>query len=142
MCEERRADVQRIEMNGSTPQQKWSVNFTSIQAIAWMVSKLVATIVGLWAGVSFIAGYQFERSLDDFHTIAKPEIRRYVNDAIKVHKVEAEAPIIERLHEIENQAGQYDARLQAIKEAAEKLDSQVDKMDDKLDRILERMATR
>lgn len=129
-------------MSGSFPRQKWSVNFTSVQAVAWMVSKLAALIVGMWLGISFVASHQFEKNLDDFHAVAKPEIHRYVDDAIKVHKIEAEAPMIERLHRIENQAGQYDERMKALKEATERNADGIRDANAKLDRILERMADR
>lgn len=142
MCEERRADVQRIRMNGETPQQRWSINFTSIQAIAWMVAKLASLLVGMWLGISFVASHQFEKSLLDFHTIAKPEIHRYVEDSIKAHRIEAEAPFIERLHRIENQAGAYDERLKALKEASDRNASELRDANAKLDRILERLADR
>lgn len=142
MCDERRADVQRITMSGSYPRQKWSVNFTSLQAIVWFVSKLAATIVGLWAGVAFIAGYQFDRSLDEFHKDVKPEIERMMDDKISVHKIAAEAPMIERLHRIENQAGQYDERMKALKEATERNADGIKDANAKLDRILERMSDR
>jgi adenine-specific DNA methylase len=129
-------------MAGDFPQQKWSVNFTSIQMFAWMIAKLVALVIGMWAGISFVADYQFKRSLDEFHNIAQPEIERMVDEKIDIHKAIAEAPMIERLHKIENQAGQYDERLKALKENSDRNTIELRDANQKLDRILERLADR
>jgi hypothetical protein len=142
MCEERRADVQRVSLGGDVPKQRWSLNFTSVQALVWLVSKLAATIIGLWAGISFVAGYQFERSLESFHKDAKPAIYQAIEDAIRLHKVEAEVPMIERLHKIENQAGAYDERLKSLKENSDRNTAELRDANQKLDRILERLADR
>jgi hypothetical protein len=129
-------------MNGDTPQQKWSVNFTSLQAVVWFVSKLAATIIGLWAGIAFVAGHQFDRSLDEFHKDVKPSIEHMVDEKISIHKAVAEAPMIERLHQIENQAGQYDERLKALKDNSDRNTIELRDANKKLDRILERLADR
>ena len=140
MCEERRDDVKVVTMSGDKPEVKWSFSFTSIQMIAWMVAKIAALIVGMWAGIAFVANTQFDRELERFHTIAKPEIYRVVDEKIAIHKLAAEAPIMEKIHDLENQSGQYDERLKALKEAGDKNAASLDRIDTKIDRVLERLA--
>ena len=140
MCEERRDDVKVVSMGGDRPEVKWSFNLTSLQIIAWMAAKIAALIVGVWAGVAFVANNQFDAQLEKFHTLAKPEIYRVMDEKIAIHKLAAEAPLMERLHTLENQSGQYDERLKSLKEASERNAASLDRIDAKLDRVLERLA--
>lgn len=118
---------QKIDLTGREPEVSYSLNPKAWQWWIWLAGRLVAVVVGLWIGISFVAGYVFKDRLQEFHTIAKPEIEGLVIEKLQSH--EKSHVTMERVHKIENQAGRVDERLQAI-------EKQLDGMDRKLDQII------
>jgi hypothetical protein len=106
--------------------------------LAWWIAKLTAIIVGLWAGVAFIAQFEFQNQLKIFHDVAKPEIREMVDSKIRLHRAEAEFPVFERLDRLEGVDDVLETKLNALKEAQDRNTSKLNRIDEKIDQLLER----
>lgn len=119
-------------MSGKTPSVSYSFNPAAWQWWAWFCGRLVAIVVGLWLGVSFVADKVFDENLYQFHLQAKPEIHSLVKDSVAAH--EKDHVTVERVHQLETQAGRVDEKF-------ESLQRQLDSMDRKLDAILKNGKT-
>lgn len=124
-------------MSGGEPKTKLSFNPSMIQFIGWSIGRLIVVVGALWALMIFAADWQFQRSLNLFHETARPAILESVDHAIEEHRLAAEKPFLERIHEIESAQGKYVERMEAIQNTVNRNTTQLDRIDDKLDRLLE-----
>lgn len=86
MCTDRRAFFQRVNMEGSEPRITYSLN-----PAAWQFWATVLTIVGaLWVSMTFVSNVTFDKRLQQFHMIAKPQIEAYIK-----HEIEQRDPLPE-----------------------------------------------
>jgi len=127
MCDDRRAFFQKISLVGKEPKVAYSINPTAWQWWLWLGGRLAAVVIGLWVGISFVAGQVFDKRLYDFHQMAKPQIETFIESEITNHEdghvTEARIDVIER-----HNTG-VDIQLEGVVK-------QLDKMDKKLDVLI------
>ena len=132
MCQDRRAWFQIIDLTGREPEVAYSLNPKAWQWWIWLAGRLVAVVVGLWLGISFVAGHVFEERLDSFHEVAVPEIEQLIDAKIQVRRLESvsdQQPTLERIHSLEAE----DQRVGAV---LIEYGKQLDRIEDKLDILI------
>ena len=122
-------------MTGSEPRNKWSVNLTDVQVIAWAIGRVVAAVGVIWVVLSFVTGYQFQKELDIFHERAQPAIRGMVDEKIRLHRAEAEQPVFERLDKLEGEDNLLEQNLENLKASQERNTRKLDEIDNKMDEL-------
>ena len=124
MCGEKRSWFGIIDMAGDDPRTRYSFNPSAIQWWAWLLGKIVAIIVGLWLGVNWVAGSVFEDSLNEFHSIARPQFEIMMDDKIEGHM--KSYVTIERVHELEKHNERMDEKLSNVEKKLEDIDDKLD----------------
>lgn len=124
MCDEKRSWFGVIDMTGGDPKTRYSFNPSAIQWWAWLFGKAVAIVIGLWLGVSWVAGSVFEDSLQEFHQIARPQFEVMMDDKIEAHgRIHVD---LERIHEIEKHNAKVDEKLVNMEKKLEDMDDKLD----------------
>ena len=127
MCDERRAFFQKVSFMGAEPKAGISINPTLWQWWVWLGGTLVAIVVGLWAGISFVSANVFEEKLLDFHEVAKPEIRQIIAEEIEHHEaVPAHSDVIQRIESLETHKAAVDVRVEEWGGRLKRIEDKVD----------------
>jgi hypothetical protein len=132
MCQDRRAWFQKVDLKGREPEVAYSFNPTAWQWWLWLGGRLVAIVVGLWVGISFVAGHVFDERLNQFHDVAVPEIESLIENKLEVRRLQSytdRQPTVERIHALEAE----DQRVGAI---LTEYGKQLDRIEDKVDILI------
>ena len=132
MCDERRATVTTVDLEGSRPAQRVSLTLTKAQLYIGIAAQSItiltaAVLVALWLG-RIMVHQEFERAIGEFHKIARPQLEQVMDKKILEHYREAEAEyqteqkvLLQRLATLESHAGSTDQRLQRIEDKIDRL---------------------
>jgi hypothetical protein len=130
MCEERRAFFQKVSLMGDEPKATISINPTLWQWWVWFAGTLVAIVLGLWTGVSWVSARVFDERLNEFHKTAQPAIQQIIKEEVANHATQpAHGDVLTRLREVERENA-----AEAVQNAA--LDKRLDRIENKLDIII------
>jgi hypothetical protein len=137
MCREKRSFFQVVDMSGNEPKTKVSFNPTMLQFVGWSVTKIIFACGVMWAIMTFAAEWQFQKSLKEFHDVAQPEIENIIDGKIYEHRIEAEKPWTERMHNLESHAQVTDQKLSDMERRQVEQGETIKSIDLNVRRILE-----
>ena len=135
MCNERRATVTTVDLDGSAPHQQVSLTLTKAQLYIGMAAQTVAVLtaavlVALWLG-RIMVHQEFEKAIAEFHVVAQPQVERMVDSKIAKHYLSAEGAYQVEMKDLLQ-------RLSTLEAHAEDTDGRLRRIEDKIDRLLAR----
>jgi hypothetical protein len=112
---------------GAEPKTAYSYNPAAWQWWLGQIVKVMSIVGGIWLGISWAAGHVFDERLQQFHTIAKPEIRELIKDEVADHAAQpAHGDVLTRLRDVERENAGEAAELGSVNRRLDRIESKLD----------------
>lgn len=146
MCNEQRATFAKVKIeDDGTAEVYYSANIRRRTAILATILTLVTIVTGMLTvrqsvidGVRELSRQEFRKELDAFHTVAKPEIYKAVDEKIELNDRKVEVLAITRAGELKSQMAELKTQVEVVSTEVTTLTKKSDHQTELLEELLRR----